>query len=355
MQLLRFECRGFRCLADQAFEPGPRVNVVRGDNAQGKTSILEGILFAVTSKSHRTSVESELARHGEDGFHLALQGRRAGREVAIHAHWYRGTKRFKVNGVYQARVSDVLGQFPVVLFSPDDIDLVKGSAVERRRFLDMELSQVAPAYLNALQQYRQALRQRNELLRAHEPDNDQLDAWDEQLVRHGAVLVRHRQEFLGALGDHTAEAYRRIASGERLELRYQPDVSEDLLRETFKKVRRADVRRQMTTRGPHRDDVELLVAGEPARNFGSQGQQKSTALALRLAEVSLLRERIGEYPVLMLDEVLSELDDHRSRQLFSAINDEVQCILTTTESNRRESLFGPSAFYRIERGCLEKE
>lgn len=356
MHLVHFACRHFRCLHDLSFHPQRGVNVIRGRNAQGKTSLLEAILFTATSKSHRTNVENELVTHGQEGCHLCATAQRADREVTIEAHWWRGMKRVKVNRVSQTRVSDILGKIAVVLFSPDDIVLIKGTAAHRRKFLDMELSQINPAYLNALQRYRHALRQRNELLRAYKPDPDLLDVWDAQLADHGAVLVRERRAFLNALGERASDAYGRIAEREQFALEYRPDATpENGLGAVLAKARGADLRRQATTRGPHRDDFRMDVAGSTARNFGSQGQQKTAALALKLAELGLVKERTGEYPVLMLDEVLSELDERRSRRLFEAIDDQVQCLATTTDVARHRGLFGERpALYRIERGRLEE-
>ncbi|NIA14630.1 MAG: DNA replication/repair protein RecF [Nitrospiraceae bacterium] len=357
MRLDQFDCRGFRALVDQSFEPAPGLNVIRGHNAQGKTSVLEAVLFLATSKSHRTTAEGELVKHGEEGFHLGARAVGADREVRLQAHWWRGSKRFRVNGVFQTRVSDILGKLAVVLFSPDDIVLVKGTAAHRRKFLDMELSQINPVYLNGLQQYRQVLRQRNELLRGYSPDPDLLDVWDAQLAQAGAVLIRERDAFLGELGRLAGEVYGRITDGETLDLRYAPDTPPDVpLTEVLAQARASDLRRHMTTRGPHRDDIHMHVAGEAARSFASQGQQKTAALAVKLAEVSLVRARTGDWPVLMLDEALSELDAKRSRMLFGAIDDAVQCLVTTTNLGGLSHLVGPDAtLFRIERGVLEKE
>lgn len=324
------------------------MNVILGANAQGKTSLLEAILFTATSKSHRTGNEEELAAHGGDWFRLSAKAARVDREVSVDAFWHRGVKRFKVNGVAQTRISDILGKLAVVLFSPEDLALVKGSAALRRRFLDMELSQVSPVYLAALQRYRQALRQRNELLKGIAPDGELLDAWDAQLAEQGAVLMRERDAFVRGLGDAAAGAYDRIAGGESLSLVYQPDLPDESgIAAALAKSRPTDIRRQFTQRGPHRDDVEILVAGRPARTFASQGQQKSAALAVKLAELDWVRERMGEYPVFMLDEVLSELDASRARRLVEAVNPAVQWLLTTTDAVR-PGVFDGLDFKRFE-------
>lgn len=357
MQLLDMECRDFRCLEALRFAPAPGINVVRGGNAQGKTSILEAILFATTTKSHRTGNDAELARHGTEQFHIRLRGARQGRDASIEAHYWQGAKRFKVNGVAQTRLSDILGKINVVFFCPEDVDLVRGGAGMRRRFLDMELSQLSATYLAALQRYRQVLRQRNELLRAPRPDHALLDAWDIQLVREGAQLVAERREFVRGLSTQAATAYTGIAQAEPLHLDYEPDAEDgETLRQALERSRDGDARRGLTSRGPHRDEVRIFVGGRPARQFGSQGQQKTAALAIKLAEAGLVKARTGEYPVLMLDEVLAELDAARARRLFAEIGPGMQTIVTTTELEHRSGRFGADMTgFRIERGQLEKE
>lgn len=355
MHLVDLTCEDFRCLSDIHFEPSPGTNVIRGHNAQGKTSLLEAILFGATSKSHRTKVETDLVgRQGAQGFNLNLRVRRNDRDVTIALRWRQGVKHFSVNGVAQGRVSEILGKVKVVLFTPEDIALIKGGASVRRRFLDMELSQLSPAYLNALQRYRQALRHRNELLRGSAVDEEMLSVWDEQLARQGAVLIRERGDFIEEVAALSAEAYGRIADGEAFTLTYKPDVApEESLAEALEKSRTTDLRRRVTCRGPHRDDLEFMVGGRGARSFGSQGQQKSAVLALKLAELELVNAHTGEYPILMLDEVLAELDDLRAKRLFGAIDESIQCLITTTELGDHRGLFneGCSHFY-IEGGRL---
>lgn len=357
MWLTRLTCRRFRCLGDLEFQPEPGLNIIHGDNAQGKTSLLEALLYTCTARSHRTTNEAELARHGEDGFSVTAEARRSDRDVAIEAYYWQKAKRFKVNGVPQTRISDILGRIHTVFFSPEDVELVKGGASARRRFLDMELAQINPGYLAALQQYRQALKQRNSLLKQFKPDPALIEVWDAQLVPPGEVLMRERERFVRELSSRAAEAYHRIAAREPLALSYAPDLDG---RESFESIlartRDNDIRRKITTRGPHRDDVEIAVDGQPARVFGSQGQQKSAALALKLAEIGLIREQTGETPILLLDEVLAELDAHRAQRLFEALGDTVQCLVTTTERELTEKIGGrPYRRYQMTRGQLEAQ
>ncbi|MBN2311302.1 MAG: DNA replication/repair protein RecF [Candidatus Hydrogenedentes bacterium] len=347
MNLVELNCDGFRSLSGLCFKPAPGVNIIRGHNAQGKTSLLEALLFAATSKSHRTSQETDLVQHGAREFHVAARVQRSDREVAIEVNWWQGVKRVRVNGLALSRVSDLLGKINVVFFSQEDVGLVRGSAAQRRRFLDMELSQLMPGYLHALQQYRQVVRQRNELLRGgRRPDPDLLGAWDEQLGTHGSVLMEERRRFVESLAGPAQEAYGQVAQGERLQVAYRPDLRDGVpFTEVLAASRDSDIRQGMTTRGPHRDDLEFLVDGEPARHFASQGQQRTAVLALKLAELELVRDRAGEYPILMLDDVLSELDTKRSRRLFSVVRCGAQCLMTTTDLGSQDALFGAECVY----------
>lgn len=355
MRLTRLYCRGFRCLGEVDFEPGPGVNVIRGENAQGKTSLLEAVLFAATSKSHRTNLETELLQRGRENFQIRIEVTRSDRAVVIEVNWWNGQKRVKVNGVPQTRLSDLLGKVQIVFFAPEDIALVKGGAGTRRRFLDMELSQLSIPYLNALQHYRQVLRQRNELLRHDRPKPDLLDVWDAQLAEHGAVLMTERGSFVLELDELASTAYAGIAGGESLRLKYAPDTPPGRLSETLASKRETDLRRRQTVHGPHRDDIEITIAGSPARSHGSQGQQKSAALALKLAELELIHRRIGEYPVFLLDEVLAELDAQRARQLFDTLPESVQCVVTTTDLERAfETHTTSTRNYLIEGGSLTR-
>jgi len=334
MHLTRFYCRSFRCLREIDLQPGPGINLIRGRNAQGKTSLLEAILFAATSKSHRTTVESDLAQSHSGEFHIRIDVQRDQREIALESHWWKGQKRVKINGVAQKRLSDMLGKVSIVLFAPEDIALIKSGSALRRRFLDMALSQLEPIYLAALQNYRQVLRQRNELLRAPRPDTGLLDVWDVQLAREGETVIEKRAGFVADLSKLAAQAYGQIAAGEILDLRYAPDCPSGALAELLRAKRDSDIRRKMTVHGPHRDDLEIAITGNPARSHASQGQQKSAALALRLAEMAYARVRTGELPVLLLDEVLAELDAQRAAQLFDAIPAGAQCFITTTDLAR---------------------
>ncbi len=357
MHLTHLTCERFRGLAPVTFEPARGMNVIQGRNAQGKTSLLESILYLATSKSHRTNTESELVQHGEDGFRITGRVQRIDREVVLETNWWKGQKRFKVNGVAQPRMSDLLGHVNVVFFAPEDTALVRGAASARRRFLDMELSQLYPLYLRALQEYRLLLKQRNELLRQRKPNPDMLDAWDVQLAKHGETIIRERSRFVDRLAALAAEAYSKLAEDEAMTLRYKPNIGVNApYLEVLGASREKDLRHQVTERGPHRDDLDFAIESKAARSLASQGQQRTAALAVKLAEFEFVREHSGEYPLLMLDDALSELDAARSARLFTLLPEDAQCFLTTTDlAKLPDSATASMTRYTIEAGVLQTD
>lgn len=293
---------------------------------------------------------------GHDRFHVRGDVCRQEGALTIEAHWWKGEKRFKINGVTQSRVSDILGRLCVAFFSPEDVYLVRGTAALRRRFLDIALSSVDASYLHALQDYRHALRQRNRILREPGTAPALLDAWDGRLADSGTILVRERTAFVKPLAEYVTKTSAAISPNEALSLAYCPSVSQDAsLHEVLLQNRALDLRHGVTMRGPHRDDLEFLMEGRGARRFASQGQHRTAALSLKLAELQLVRERIGEYPVLLLDDVFSELDAKRSAGLFAVLDPQVQCLLTTADA---ASMSNPTAAnracWRVHGGRIEK-
>jgi len=357
MHLIHLTCERFRGLAPVDFEPARGMNVIQGRNAQGKTSLLESILYLATSKSHRTNTETELVQYGEEGFRITGRVQRTDREVALESNWWKGQKRFKVNGVGQPRMSDLLGHVNVVFFAPEDTALVRGAASARRRFLDMELSQLYPPYLRALQEYRLLLKQRNELLRHRNPDANMLDVWDVQLSKHGEIIISERTRFVDRLAALATEAYSNLAEEETMTLRYKPNIKPGTpYLDVLGASRDADLRHQVTERGPHRDDLEFTIEAKAARSLASQGQQRTAALAVKLAEFEFVREHTGEYPLLMLDDALSELDAARSARLFTLLPEDAQCFLTTTDlAKLPDAATGTMTRYTIEAGELRND
>lgn len=357
MQLTRLISSGFRCLKDVSFHPGPGLNLIVGANAQGKTSLLESLLYVATARSHRTTQDAELVQYGGQGFRIAAWVERRMRPVVIEAAYYNGVKRFRVNGVPQTRVSDILGKVNVVSFFAEDVALVRGAASQRRRLLDIELSKVYPQYLRSLQQYRQVLRQRNELLRRKPTTSEELVAWDVQLVAHARVLMEHRASFVRRL-TVTAETYYARIAGEResLTLAYHPDIRPDAnVGEVIALARETDQKQGITTRGPHRDDIDIWINDRPARQFASQGQQRSAALAIKLATADWVQETTEEDPILALDDVFSELDADRASRLLETLSPHRQSLITSTDGLLERLPAENRKMFWMEGGRLEEK
>lgn len=362
MKIIRAELKQFRSYETCEIEPCEGVNVLLGDNGQGKTNVLEALYLCCTGRSHRTRQDRELIRWGADCASVRVEAaRRDGShevEIALPAL---GRRHIRVFGQEVARSGELLGHVTGVLFSPEDLRTVKDGPAERRRFVDMALSQIRPAYYYALQRYARALKQRNETLKAvaaRPALAATLDAWDEQLAAAGAELMRHRREYIQRLDRAAAETHRDIAEGkEKLEIRYEPSVSmgDDAraILEALFGAREGDRRRMTTSVGPHRDDVQLLVEGRDVRAYGSQGQQRTAALAMRLSELDVMREQLDEWPMLMLDDVMSELDPGRRRQLIGRLKG-IQTFITCTDVDDLAGA-GVGKVWRVENGTLRAE
>lgn len=342
-KLLLTDYRNYHTL-HLAFEN--RVNVFIGENAQGKTNVMEAIYVLAMARSHRTSKDKELIRW-EQPF-ARVEGALTNRYGAMKMEMMfssRG-KKVKLNGLEKKRLSDYIGACTIVMFAPEDLALVKGSPQLRRRFLDMEMGQIYTVYLYYLSQYYKILKQRNQWLKQVQQKQTAFDEsmWHvltEQLVNAGAEVVFKRYGFLRKLEGWARPVHTEISRGEEiLTLQYESTIKtaeEDGL-ETIRSVffdqldelKEQETRRGTTVVGPHRDDLIFLVNGRNVQTYGSQGQQRTTALSVKLAEIELIHEKTGEYPILLLDDVLSELDDHRQTHLLNSIQGKVQTFVTTT-------------------------
>ena len=363
MHITRLELRQFRNYEEAELRPCEGVTVLYGNNAQGKTALLEAIVLSCTGRSHRTSRDKELIRWGQEMGRVFVQAekRDGSHEVEMLLSSLR-RKAVRVNGSALQRTGELMGHVNGVLFAPEDLRMVKDGPAERRRFIDMELSQIKPSYYYALQHYAHALMQRNRLLRdiAVKPSlSDMLEDWDAQLARHGAAIMRARQGFIALISEAAHENHLEISGGqEDLKARYVPsldaqDEPEQALMKALRVARDVDIRRGTTSVGPHRDDLLLTLSGMDVRVYGSQGQQRTTALSLKLAELDIMRREIGEWPVLMLDDVMSELDPRRRRQLLGRLNG-IQTIVTCTDmSDLAEAEIG--AAWRIQNGTIVDE
>ena len=350
MQITELTLRSYRSYETLhlAFDPG--VQIFLGANAQGKTNIIEALYYAAFGRSHRTSSDAELIRVGADGAYIGLSFRRHDVPGELSFTFARGARRRITYAGESLRQRDLVGILPMVLFSPEDLFLVKGAPALRRRYLDAELSQASPAYYGELLRYTRILKQRNAVLkdiRERLAAPDDLPPWDAQLAKSAAYIVTRRIAAVAQLGALSARVQAVLAAGEELALAYEiagagaEDFAEDDMTESlhlwYNKMlcegRARDIARAATGVGPHLDDLVLRVGGMSLRSYGSQGQQRTGALALKLAELFYLQENIGEAPILLLDDVMSELDADRRRALLDFIRHEhIQTFITATDA-----------------------
>lgn len=333
MTIESIELKNYRNYEELHMELSQGTNILYGDNAQGKTNILEAVYVCCTTKSHRAK-DKDMIRFGEDESHIKLQIRQGVVPCRIDMHLKKNkTKGIAVDGISIRRASQLFGLVNVVFFSPEDLNIIKNGPSERRRFIDMELCQLDKVYVHSLVQYNKVLLQRNKLLKElgfHPEYEATLDVWDEQLVRFGKEVIKARRDFISQLDSIIKELHTKLSGGkENIEVIYDPDTEEDKLEEAVRKSRQQDIKQKTTLSGPHRDDISFVVNGIDIRRFGSQGQQRTAALSLKLSELELVKKISRDDPVLLLDDVLSELDSNRQNQLLDAIQD-IQTMITCT-------------------------
>ena len=342
MQIDTLTLKNFRNYADETFQFAPGLNVLYGKNAQGKTNCAEALFYLCTGTSFRTKKDRQLIREGEEHAHIFASARTRFGSVTIEADIFETKREVRINGGKIARNADLLGNIDGVFFSPAELRLIQDGPDERRRFLNVSLSQLSRAYYTALVRYNRILLQRNKLLKERDFAfiMDTLPVWDEQLCRYAAEIVLARQDYVRRLSPLAAEKHA-FLTGSAEQLQILPEKSwgesreqiEEGLRREFSQNYERDVRLGFTASGPHRDDLKILIDGKEARAFGSQGQMRTAALALKLAEVDIFTGLAGEPPVLILDDVMSELDLARRRKLLSAIGG-VQTVLTCTHTEK---------------------
>ncbi|MBO4306343.1 MAG: DNA replication/repair protein RecF [Clostridia bacterium] len=348
LRIRKLVLNGFRSYDRVELEPSEGLNLLYGANAAGKTNVLEAVFLCALGRSHRTSRDAELIGHGLAGAYvgLELETKSGVRNIEIKlrtgdaaARNPRDRKQIFIDRGRADKAGELIGVLNVVMFSPEDLALVKASPDVRRRFMDMELCQLHPAYYRKAAMYNAALRQRNALIKeafVNPIDPDILDMWNAQIAKTGAQVMRSRRMFMDELSTIASDIHRRLTGGrEQLFAFYQPNVDFDggdaeyAIYDALEASAEDDIRRGFTTRGPHRDDMGIKLGETDVKVFGSQGQQRTAALSLKLSEIALMREVTGESPVLLLDDVLSELDDDRQSALMESAFD-CQCLLTAT-------------------------
>ena len=344
MKLTELNLHHFRNYDEAQVEFSPQINVLIGENAQGKTNLLESIYVLAMTRSHRTNNDRELIEFGKDAAQIKGTVQRELGSLKLELDIGKHGKKAKANHLEKARLSEYLGQLNVILFAPEDLALVKGAPTVRRRFIDMEFGQVSPKYLHDLTQYRDILKQRNRYLKqlqSHEAqDQLYLEVLSEQLAAVGGAIISQRVKFLSELEGYAQELHQSITQGrENLTFEYSSAVKDastltevelsEALMDLYRQNQSKEIFQGTPLYGPHRDDVRFLINHKNVQTYGSQGQQRTTALSVKLAEIDLMKNQTGEYPILLLDDVLSELDGARQTHLLKTIQDKVQTFLTT--------------------------
>lgn len=367
MEIKSLKLVNFRNYYQQEISFHKKINIFIGNNAQGKTSLLESIYVLSISKSHKTHKDKEMIKFNESFAKINAFLQKDSDLNELELIISRQGKKAIINGVEKPRISEYIGFFNVVMFAPEDLDIVKGDPVKRRKFLDVEIGQTSNIYLYELSQYNKLLRQRNEYLKQYYPgvafDYAYLDVLTRQLAKFGAQILNKRMQFIEQLNDYASQLHHYISNQlESLVIKYHSsygeDTQEESIYELYKKHYNDDLRRGITTLGIHRDDLKFFVNGIDVSRYGSQGQQRTTALAVKLSLIDFIKHATGHYPIVLLDDVLSELDDTRQSQLLDCIKDRVQTFVTTTNiSGIKNEIIQKSDLYQIHQGqitCIEE-
>ena len=334
MYIESIELKNFRNYQDLQLDFDKGTNIFYGDNAQGKTNILESVYICGTTKSHKGSKDKEIIRFGEEESHIRMMVKKDELSYKIDMHLRKNkAKGVAINGLPIKKARELFGIVNLVFFSPEDLNIIKNGPGERRRFMDLELCQLDQIYLTDLAGYNHIVNQRNRLLKDlyQNPSlRETLEIWDIQMLQYGKKIIEKRRDFVRDLNDVIQDIHRNLTGvEEHLEVIYEPSTESECFEETLKKNRERDMRMKMTSAGPHRDDLCFMVNGIDIRKFGSQGQQRTAALSLKLSEIYLVKEKIKDTPILLLDDVLSELDSNRQTYLLDSIHD-IQTLITCT-------------------------
>ena len=359
MIIKSIELQNFRNYEDLNISFDEGTNIFYGDNAQGKTNILEAAYLSGTTKSHKCSKDKEMIRFGEQESHIRTVVVKKDKEYQIDMHLkHNRSKGSAINKVPIKKASELFGILNMVFFSPEDLNIIKNGPAERRRFLDSELCQLDKIYLSDLTTYNKILNQRNKLLKdmVYRPDlKDTLPVWDMQLVETGRKIIRRRKQFVDELNEIVHDIHYRI-SGEKenLLLQYEPSIEDIFFEDELSRVKERDMRQCMTSVGPHRDDLLFSIGEVDIRKFGSQGQQRTSALSLKLSEIELVKRSIHDTPVLLLDDVLSELDSNRQNYLLNSIHDTQTLITCTGLDEFVKNRFQINKIFKVVQGTVEE-
>ncbi len=363
MWIQTLNLKNFRNYQELTVEFHKGLNVFLGQNAQGKTNILESIYFLALTRSHRTRTDKDLLNFEQNTLSVRGLLHRSSGKIPLDIELTEKGRTTKVNHLKQSRLSDYVGHMNVVLFAPEDLQLIKGAPALRRKFIDVELGQIKPVYLSDLSNYNHVLKQRNTYLKQVEKvDENFLAVLDLQLAEYGSKVIQHRIDFLKKLEIFARGKHLDISNQlENLSLRYESSIKltegvnlVDAFLTHLEHSRKRDLFKKNTGVGPHRDDVSFFINGMNA-HYGSQGQHRSLVLSLKLAEIELMKEISREYPILLLDDVMSELDNNRQVKLLDTISDKIQTFITTTSLDHLHQLPDELKIFHIEKGRLQED
>ena len=362
MYIKEIELVNFRNYEEERISFNDKVNIFLGNNAQGKTNLLEGIYLNAFGKSFKNVKDKELIRFGEEFCRIKTVINKDGEdetvEIVINKEGKKGIKR---EGVSLRKISDLIEEYHIIIFSPDDLKIVKEEPEKRRRFINRELCQIRKGYLSDFNNYRRILKQRNAYLKEFTVDENVLDIWDRELADYGSRIMKKRKEFIEMLGPVCNDINEKISGGkESLDISYEANAYfDENAKEGFYDLllsrRREDIKLRTTGRGPHKDDLKISSGGIDIRKFGSQGQQRTAALSLKLSEISIIEEETGEKPILLLDDVLSELDNDRQKYLIKNLGHNQMFITTTDLIGSVASDIPDNKIYKISNGKVESD
>ena len=335
-------------------------NIFYGDNAQGKTNILEAVYLSGTTKSHRGTKVKDMIQFGANESHIETIVEKNGIKYQIDMHLKKNSpKGIAINKIPIRKASELFGIINIVFFSPEDLNIIKNGPGERRRFIDLELSQLDKVYLNNLSNYNRIVNQRNHLLKEIDYNKgalETLDIWDIQLIQYGNKIIERRQKFIEEINKIISNIHKKLTGNrEDIKIVYEPSNGALSFEQALLKNKEKDLRIKSTSVGPHRDDIAFLVSDIDIRKYGSQGQQRTAALSLKLSEIELVKQSIHDTPVLLLDDVLSELDKHRQNYLLDSIHD-IQTLITCTGVDEFVNhRFSINKVFHVQNGQVTKE
>ena len=334
MYINKIKLQNFRNYNEQEINLNKSINVFYGDNAQGKTNILEAIFLCTFGKSFRTNKEKELIKLGKDNANVIIEYEKKDRDGKISIS-ISDKKQILVNGIKIKKLSELLGNINIVIFTPDDINILKGGPALRRRFLDMMIGQLKPNYVYTLNMYIKTLEQRNNYLRQIKEENkpeNLLDIWDEKLIEYADIIYKYRKEFIDKIKKKISIIHKKITDEkEEINIQYTSNCeSKEVYSELLKQRRKLDIIKGFTTKGIHRDDFEIYINNKELSIYGSQGQNRTAILSLKLSELQVIYDEIEEEPILLLDDFMSELDINRRKNFLNNINN-TQVIITCAE------------------------